>query len=131
MLEALRLHEPAKRSMTPDQVAVTCLLDRMQRDADLRWVMLHTDAFQKLCEAEAARTGETPKMVAARRSIDLRPKYRRQPAKLPRALKHLEWITHAGHRVIQHFGPVELTGGEGLQELFDALAAVEQEGGLL
>jgi hypothetical protein len=39
--------------------AVLYLLRRIARDPGLRWLMLHTQAFGKLCEAEALRTETT------------------------------------------------------------------------
>jgi predicted RNA-binding Zn-ribbon protein involved in translation (DUF1610 family) len=37
--------------------AVDYMLERIRRDVDLRWLMLDTEAWAKLCEAHSARTG--------------------------------------------------------------------------
>ena len=52
--------------------AVRYVLDRAQRDADLGYLIgPFMQAFALLCAAEAARTGETPAEVEARRAISL------------------------------------------------------------
>lgn len=132
MIDEGTLLAPAEAAaMSPADEAVSYMLARIQVDADLRWLMLHTEAFAKLCQAEGHRTGETPEMVGSRRSIDLRPKYRRRDPRLPLALKHLEAIVNAARLVLDRFGPVELaTAGEGLRELRDSLDAMEREGGM-
>lgn len=38
------------------EAAVLYVLKRVRVDADLRWHMLHTEAFERLCNAEAQRT---------------------------------------------------------------------------
>lgn len=43
--------------------AVCYLLKRIRVDVDLRWLMLHTEAFERLCIAEAQRTGEDVEKV--------------------------------------------------------------------
>lgn len=53
---------------TPPQLsaaesAVLYLLIRIRLDVDLRWHMLDSEAFAKLCAAEAERTGKTPEEV--------------------------------------------------------------------
>lgn len=47
--------------------AVKYLLDRVQHDANLRWYMLHTQAYQLLLDAEAARRGMSPEAVELER----------------------------------------------------------------
>jgi predicted nuclease with TOPRIM domain len=47
----------------PAERAVLYLLKRMQVDVNLRHHMIGTEAFAKLCEAEAARVGMSPEMV--------------------------------------------------------------------
>jgi hypothetical protein len=111
--------------------AVSYLLQRYQTDPDLRWILSHTEAFRRLCRAEAERTGESPECVADRRSVDLQPRHRRRSARLPTALRHLEAISNAARLVLDRFGPVGLSDrGEGLRELQAALESAE-EGGLL
>lgn len=46
-------------ALSLDAAAVNYLLQRIKVDADLRYLMLHTEAFHRLCVAEAARSGET------------------------------------------------------------------------
>lgn len=43
--------------MSVEQAAIKYILDRIQRDADLRHHMIHTEAFRRLCAAEAAALG--------------------------------------------------------------------------
>ncbi len=51
-------------------LAVTYVLDRAQTDADLGYLIgPMTEAFAKLCAAEAAYTGEDVETVTARRSV--------------------------------------------------------------
>lgn len=52
--------------LTPAEAAVNHLLQRIQRDADLSWLMMGTEAFARLCAAEAGRTGETIETVTSR-----------------------------------------------------------------
>lgn len=40
-----------------ERAAIKYILDRIQRDADLRHHMIHTEAFRLLCAAEAAALG--------------------------------------------------------------------------
>jgi hypothetical protein len=56
----------------PDaEAAVNYLLQRVQVDADLRWHMLGTEAFHRLCVAEAKRTGMPVGAIEANYSIPL------------------------------------------------------------
>jgi hypothetical protein len=50
--------------LSPSEAAVLYVLERIRRDADLRWHMLHTEAMRRLCAAEAARTGQALEAVA-------------------------------------------------------------------
>lgn len=113
--------------------AVSFLLHQYQIDPDLRWELKHTEAFRRLCQAEAERTGEPPECVAERRSVDLQPRHRRRSARLPSALRHLEALSNAARLVLDRVGP-DAAGpadrGEGLWELQIALDTLD-EGGLL
>lgn len=58
----------ADEKLSPADRAVKYLLNRIQSDADLRWVCgWGTQSFALLCEAEAARTGESVDDVERRR----------------------------------------------------------------
>lgn len=46
-----------KPGLTPAEAAVSYMLQRIRADADLRYHMLGTEAFERLCTAEAARVG--------------------------------------------------------------------------
>jgi hypothetical protein len=43
--------------LTAAEAAVNYLLQRIQVDADLRWIMVGTEAYARLCVAEHERTG--------------------------------------------------------------------------
>lgn len=45
------------------EAAVNYILQRVRVDADLRYHLLHTEAFARLCRAEAERTGKTDEEV--------------------------------------------------------------------
>jgi hypothetical protein len=45
--------------LSPAEAAVNYVLRRIRVDANLRYHMLHTEAFSLLCDAEAARTGKS------------------------------------------------------------------------
>lgn len=49
--------------LTPAETAVRYLLDRIRLDADLRYLMLDTEAMHLLCAAEAQRVGQTREMI--------------------------------------------------------------------
>lgn len=69
--------------LSPADVAVKYLLDRIQTDPDLYFYAgPMTQSFALLCAAEAARTGESPKEVELRRGKDLQPAYRRREAEV-------------------------------------------------
>lgn len=51
--------------LTAAESTVNYLLKRMRVDANLRYHMLHTEAFAKLCAAEAERTGKTIEAVVS------------------------------------------------------------------
>lgn len=74
--------ENAVDMMSPADAAVTYLLNRIQVDPDLRWLMLNTEAFTKLCVAEAARLGEAVEAVTERREHDRQPSHRRHQPRL-------------------------------------------------
>jgi hypothetical protein len=113
-----------------DEQGVTYMLDRIQHDSDLRYLMLHTQAFHLLCQAEAARTGESLEQVEVRRSTDARPKYRQRPPRLLQVRKCLEAVGLAAERVLARFGPVDLSKPhDGLRDLRNALDACEREWG--
>lgn len=46
-------------SLTKAEAAVSYILQRIRVDADLRWLMIGTEAFSRLCHAEAERTGKS------------------------------------------------------------------------
>jgi len=59
--------------------AVVYVLNRIQQDPDLRWVMgWGTESFHRLCVAEAAVKGEEVNAVEGRRRVDLQPDYRKR-----------------------------------------------------
>jgi len=72
--------------------AVKYLLDRIQFDADLRYLMLDTEAFALLCRAEAERRGESGEVVQERRSKSLIPKHHDSVPRLVRLRALVEWI---------------------------------------
>ena len=80
----------ANHSLSPADAAVKYLLDRIQHDPDLRWLMLHSEAFYLLCAAEAARTGETLEVVEARRVLDLQPPHDQREPEVVRLRSKLE-----------------------------------------
>lgn len=61
--------------------AILYTLSRIQVDPDLRWHCGYgSEVFARLCEYEAALTGEDVEAVRSRRSQDLQPKHsRREP----------------------------------------------------
>jgi len=46
-------------TLSPAEAAVSYILQRIRVDANLRYHMLHTEAFGRLCAADALRTGKT------------------------------------------------------------------------
>jgi len=86
-------------AMTPADVAVAYMLGRIQEDPDLRHVMLHTEAFHKLCIAEASRKrfmapGETAEQVETRRSMDRQPAHRKFKPRIPEFRRLIEAIAN-------------------------------------
>jgi hypothetical protein len=51
---------------TDAQAAILYVLTRCQLDLNLRHYMVHTEAFTRLCDAEAKRTGEDLEVVEDR-----------------------------------------------------------------
>jgi hypothetical protein len=68
--------------LPPAERAVKYLLDRVRRDPDLRWLLLGTQAFALLCEAEAARTGWTRPTVEGFYAAPFAHKDAKRPARL-------------------------------------------------
>jgi len=56
-------HITTDPALSPAEAAVSYLLQRVRVDADLRHHLVGTEAFERLCSAEAARTGKTPDQV--------------------------------------------------------------------
>jgi hypothetical protein len=56
--------------LSTSERAVLYLLRRIRLDANLRWYMLHTEAFQLLCEAESQRRHNTPQPAREFKSDD-------------------------------------------------------------
>jgi len=52
-------------ALTPAEAAVNYVLQRIRVDADLRYHMLYTEAFARLCAAEAVRVGKTVEEIKA------------------------------------------------------------------
>lgn len=77
--------------LSPAEAAVSYLLRRIQADADLRWHMVGTEAFARLCAAEAARTGESADAVH-RRHTGMLSGHHPRDARLPKAQTILEKI---------------------------------------
>lgn len=67
--------------LSPSQAAVNYLLQRMRVDADLRHHLLYTEAFARLCKAEAVRTLRTVEEVTEHYST-LAPHCRRDKPQL-------------------------------------------------
>lgn len=82
-------------SLSPAEAAVLAVLQQMRTDMDLRYSLLFTDAFCKLCAAEAARSGASVEDIEVRYSAPERgglpgpkiPKFRRAVAEIRRLLK--------------------------------------------
>lgn len=51
--------------LTCAEDAILYVLKRLKVDADLRWHMLGTEAFERLCDAEAKRSGHPGEYVRA------------------------------------------------------------------
>lgn len=58
--------------------AVRYLLDRVQTDPDLRYLLLGSEAFARLCQAEAHATGRPLGEVRSARERDAQPAHRRR-----------------------------------------------------
>lgn len=50
-------------NLNPAEAAVLYVLKRIQVDVDLRFHMLDTEAFARLCAAESQRIGKSPEQV--------------------------------------------------------------------
>jgi hypothetical protein len=71
--------------------AVTYLLDRQQENPDLHWeIGFGTEAFRRLCVAEAAATGRPLEEVEKERQRDLQPAHDRREPEVLRLRKELE-----------------------------------------
>lgn len=124
---------PEAEQLAAAMRAIVYLLDRVQRDPDLGWHVLGTEAFALLCQAESAYTGEPVEHVRKRRSLDMQPRHRRRSARLPLALKHLEAIVAAARKaldLLEALGWDRKPGrrGSDFQDLHDAVEAAEKEG---
>lgn len=84
----------AADAMTPSDEAVVYMLRRIQIDPDLRWMMLHTEAFAKLIAAQAARTGAPIENVEAQWSIDRQPEYRKFKPRIPEFRRIIAELKH-------------------------------------
>jgi len=54
--------------LSPAEAAVNYMLQRIRVDANLRYHMIHTEAFSRLVAAEAHRTGELAEEIDAKYS---------------------------------------------------------------
>lgn len=69
-------------NLAPADKAVAYLLERARRDPDLRWLLLGTQAFALLCEAEAVRSGRTRDEVGATAATPVAHRDANRPARL-------------------------------------------------
>ncbi len=72
--------------------AICYLLQRVRVDADLRWHLVGTEAFHRLCAAEAKRRGEDLEIVKERYST-LLPRCRSDKPRLVMARERLAEIS--------------------------------------
>jgi hypothetical protein len=89
--------------LAPADQAVKYLLDRIQNDANLRYHMLHTQAFTLLVEAEAARLGMPIDAVRDKREQDAQPDYARRRPDLVEARAALKRLLVAARDVVEDF----------------------------
>lgn len=75
---ALILLADEQRKVAALYDAVRYMLGRVQIEPEFRFHMLHTEAFDQLCRAEAAVTGRSADEVSRQRSQDLQPEYRKR-----------------------------------------------------
>ncbi len=71
--------------------AVKYALDRSQTDPDFRWVCgWGTEAFHRLCNAEAAYLDKPLEEIERQRMIDLQPDYRKRDPEILVLRKRIE-----------------------------------------
>jgi hypothetical protein len=71
--------------------AVKYALDRTQTDPDFRWVCgWGTEAFHRLCVAEAEHLGKPLEEIEKTRTVDLQPDYRKREPEILVLRKRIE-----------------------------------------
>lgn len=94
--------------------AVRYLLDRIQRQPDLRWHMLHTQAMALLCAAEAMETAKPYHQVKEYRERDLQPPHDRRQPEIVIARRRIEQLEKA---ISDPYGEIEFGGEEKLRQV--------------
>lgn len=94
---------PVVAPVDPDwaaHTAVRYVLDRIQVDPDLRWLMLGTEAFAMLCQAEAAYVDDPLERVMNLREQDLQPEHRKRLPAVTLYRKMLADLLVAGNEIL-------------------------------
>jgi hypothetical protein len=89
-------HIQTSPTLGPAQAAVSYVLERIRRDADLRHHMIGTEAFARLCNAEAMRTGKTAEEVEARYATPAYPDEKPRLVACRQALRRVAELADAG-----------------------------------